>query len=114
MSEWSNVPAWKASIVKAIGGSNPLLSAKEKKARAIFICSCFFLAAKRGKGFLGTIVPQNAVKFLSFQRNLNFTRSVIYGHLFFPLDDGISLIVIPEVAAFFGFGFAVIINCATT
>ena len=28
MSEWSNVPAWKASIVKAIGGSNPLLSAK--------------------------------------------------------------------------------------
>ena len=28
VSEWSNVPAWKASIVKAIGGSNPLLSAK--------------------------------------------------------------------------------------
>ena len=28
MSEWSNVPAWKASIPQGIGGSNPLLSAK--------------------------------------------------------------------------------------
>ena len=27
VSEWSNVPAWKASIPKGIGGSNPLLSA---------------------------------------------------------------------------------------
>ncbi len=31
MSEWSNVPAWKASIPQGIGGSNPLLSATENR-----------------------------------------------------------------------------------
>ena len=36
MSEWSNVPAWKASIVKAIGGSNPLLSAIKTHAKGAY------------------------------------------------------------------------------
>ena len=31
VSEWSNVLAWKAGIPKGIGGSNPLLSAKQEK-----------------------------------------------------------------------------------
>ena len=29
MSEWSNVLAWKAGVVQATAGSNPVLSAKE-------------------------------------------------------------------------------------
>ena len=55
MSEWSNVPAWKASIAKAIGGSNPLLSANETKADSQRL-SAFILATKSGKGLLGAII----------------------------------------------------------
>ena len=36
VSEWSNVPAWKASMVKAIGGSNPLLSAIKTHAKGAY------------------------------------------------------------------------------
>ena len=31
MAEWSNALAWKASILKGIAGSNPVLSAKLEK-----------------------------------------------------------------------------------
>lgn len=41
MTEWSNVVAWKAAVVHATVGSNPILSAKrelyEHQVRAIFL-----------------------------------------------------------------------------
>ena len=42
MSEWSNVPAWKASIPQGIGGSNPLLSAKGIQNRTLISDTFFF------------------------------------------------------------------------
>lgn len=53
MSEWSNVPAWKASIVKAIGGSNPLLSAtSEKKQAQNLFALAFFLPQNAARDYL--------------------------------------------------------------
>ena len=51
MSEWSNVPAWKASMVKAIGGSNPLLSAIKTHAKGAYLAPprVSFSMQNRGK-----------------------------------------------------------------
>ena len=46
MSEWSNVHAWKACIGKPIGGSNPLLSANQKRNTG-YRPACAFLFATR-------------------------------------------------------------------
>ena len=47
------MPAWKASIVKAIGGSNPLLSANGKKTSAILFALVFFLSQNAARGYSG-------------------------------------------------------------
>ena len=80
MSEWSNVPAWKASIVKAIGGSNPLLSAK--KETGIFACFLFVLKVK-GEDSKGAPPKAEKVacgKFLATDRSVlqSITRALLF------------------------------------
>ncbi len=58
MSEWSNVPAWKASIPQGIGGSNPLLSATKKPS----LWGGFFVAERRGKRALQSKVRSSSLR----------------------------------------------------
>ena len=43
MSEWSNVPAWKASREKSLVGSNPIPSAKKSAEPFVSAVFCFRL-----------------------------------------------------------------------
>ena len=57
MSEWSNVPAWKASIPQGIGGSNPLLSATKKPS----LWGGFFVAERSKRALQSKVTQSTAV-----------------------------------------------------
>lgn len=83
VSEWSNVHAWKACVVKATAGSNPVLSAKANK--SLFEKTFFY---EIPIPFLGNVI---SLPLHTNFRNICNHKKLLLGEKFFQYAMSITV-----------------------